>query len=296
MTFERCAIIGYPLKPGELKPLTGTTLEYETEFVGKVKITLPAYQELLTGNYERYIIAGICKDRTLKNEEPILIDSDFIRDGYIKLNPPIEFDEKCNYFLKHLYQFGGKENKEFELNSTKHFPLAFADPEEFTRVVDQLKSDFSITIRKTHQMGRGKESQIYMGVKMTNSGKEEAKKSLPKMPLFGLVSQQITTGNFEIDEKINHARELFYDDVPTLDKMRSACETLSYVLEPLRDDLKSYFSQKDVSDFFQIVNTFDIRHNKDTTKNLVHEEQLEWVFFSLLNTINAYTKLKQRGV
>jgi hypothetical protein len=295
MTFERCAIIGYPLNPEEIKPLTGSTLEYETEFVGKVKITLPAYQELLEGSFERYIIAGICKDRTLKNEEPVLIDSKFIREGYKRLNPPIEFDEKCNHFLKYLYQFGGKENREFEINSTKHFPLAFADQEEFTRIVDQLKSDFYITIRKTHQMGRGRESQIYMGVKMTSSGKDEAKKSLPKMPLFGLVSQEITTGNIEVDEKINHARQLFFNEIPTLDKMRSACETLSYVLEPLRDDLKSYFSQKDVSDFFQIVNTFDIRHNKDTTKNLIHEEQLEWVFYSLLNTINAYTKLKQQG-
>jgi len=242
-----------------------------------------------------WIIAGICKDRTLQNEAPILIDSHFIREGYKKLNPPTEFEEKCNHFLKYLYQFGGKENKEFEFYSTRHFSFAFADPEEFTRVIDQLKSEYFITVRKTHPMGREKGHQLYMGVKMTNSGKEEAKKSLPKLPLFGLISQQITTGNYEVDEKINHARELFLDDLPTLDKMRSACETLSYVLEPLRDDLKSYFSQKDVSDFFQIVNTFDIRHNKDTTKNLVHEEQLEWVFYSLLNTINAYTKLKQRG-
>lgn len=295
MTFDRCALIGYPLKDGELKPILGTTIEYETEYVGKVKVTLPAYQELLNGEFERFLIAGICMDRTLRNEEPILLDSSFIRDGYKKLNPPTEFDEKCNHFLKYLYKHGGKENKEFELNSTKHFPLAFTNPEEFTRIVDQLKTDYFITIRKAHQMARGKESQIYMGVKMTNSGKDEARKSLPQMPMFGLVSQEITTGDNAIDEKINHARELFFDEPQTADKMRSACETLSYVLEPLREDLKTYFSQKDVSDFFQIVNTFDIRHNKDTTKSIVHEEQLEWIFYSLLNTINTYVKLKQNG-
>jgi len=55
MTFDRCAITGYSLKPEEIKPLTEATLEYETEFVGKVKITLPAYQELLTGNFERCV-------------------------------------------------------------------------------------------------------------------------------------------------------------------------------------------------------------------------------------------------
>ena len=115
------------------------------------------------------------------------------------------------------------------------------------------------------------------------------------MPLFGLVSQVISTGNSEVDEKINHARELFFDNAQSLDKMRSACEALCFILEPLREDLKNYFNQKDVSDFFQIVNTFDIRHNKETTKNIVHEEQLEWLFYSLLNTINTYVKLKQNG-
>ncbi len=129
---------------------------------------------------------------------------------------------------------------------------------------------------------------------MTSLGKEEAKKALPKMPLFGLISQTLTTGDEEIDAKINLARELFYTEPLSMDKMRSACETLIYILEPLRDSLKSYFGQKDVSDFFQIVNTFDIRHNKDSTKTIMYEEQLEWIFYTLLNTINTYSKLKRR--
>lgn len=43
MNIERCAIIGYELKPNESKPITGTIIEYETEYVGHVKITLSAY-------------------------------------------------------------------------------------------------------------------------------------------------------------------------------------------------------------------------------------------------------------
>lgn len=291
MNFERCAITGYKLKPEQIKPLTSMTLEYETEFVGKVKITLPTYEELLKGDFEHSIIGGICMDRTLRNEEPVLIDGNFIREGYKGLNPPTQFEEKCYHFLKYLYQFGGRENKEFEFYSTRHFAFAFADIEEFERIIDHLKGEYFISIKKHHPS-----HNLYMGVKLTKTGKEEAKKTLPKIPLFNLVSQEITTGDTEVDESINHARKLFFDEIPSLDKMRSACETLSYVLEPLREDLKKYFNQKDVSDFFQIVNTFDIRHNKDTTKILIHEEQLEWVFYSLLNTINAYTKLRQRGI
>lgn len=294
MDFTRCAIIGYPLQANELKPFTEMAVEYETSFVGKVKIALSTYNELLNGQFARDLIGGICKNRTLQNEEPVLIDSTFIHGGYKSLNPPTEFDEKCNHFLKYIYKTWGKENKSFELNSTKDFAVAYTFPEEFTRVVDQLKSNYFITIGKTHQLARGKESQAYMGVKMTNAGRKEAQKALPQIPLFGLVSQEIATGDLVVDEKINHARKLFFDEPQTLDKMRNACETLSYVLEPLREDLKNYFSQRDVSDFFQIVNTFDIRHNKDTTKNIIHEEQLEWVFYTLLNTINMYVKLKAK--
>jgi len=250
LTFDKCALIGYDLKPGEMKPFISTTLEYETEFVGKVKLTIPAYKELLEGSYERYVIAGICKHRTISGIEPILIDSEFIREGYKRLNPPIEFDEKCFELNKVLYQLYGKENREFELNTTKHFPLGYADCEEFTRLINQLNSDHYITYKNKNRMGRYEGSNLFTGVKMTNLGKEKAKKALPKMPLFGLVSQSITTGDKERDNKINHARELFFNEPQTADNMRSACETLSYILEPLREDLKDYFASKDIADFF----------------------------------------------
>ena len=295
ITIDKCAIIGYPLKSGELKPVESTTIEYETEYVGKVKITITAYTELLNGNFERYVIAGICKHRTLNDLEPILVDSKFINSGFKELNPPLEFDEKCFELIKILYELYGKENKEFELNTTKDFPLSYGDSEEFSRIIDQLKTDYYITFRKKHRMSRLNGSFLFNGVKVTNSGKEEAKKGLPKIPLFGLINQKITTGDVETDEKLNHAKKLFFSEPQSIDNMRSACETLSYILEPFRRDLSSYFSSKDVSDFFQIVNKFDIRHNKESTFKITEPEQLEWVFYSLLNTINTYSKLKEKG-
>lgn len=294
MTFTRDAITGYDLGPGALKPLTSTNVEYETSCVGRVKITIPAYTELLSGDFERYLIAGITKHRTLKNKEPILIDSQFIRSGYKLQNPPTHFKEKAYSFLKYLYSYGGQENKKFNFNSRMDFPLAYANPEEFDRVLGSLESDCFITINKKDGIGGNPMCYIYSGVKLTRQGKEEAERALPKMPLFGLLTQEIVTGNLEVDEKINYAKALFFDDVPSINKMRSACEALSYVLEPLRKDLEQFFKAKDVSDFFQIVNNFDIRHNKEHTKGLMHPEQLEWVFYSLLNTINTYTKLKKR--
>ena len=76
-----------------------------------------------------------------------------------------------------------------------------------------------------------------------------------------------------------------------MEKMRSACETLMFVLEPLREELRVFF-KGDTEHFFNIVNNFCIRHNKERTKAIEMPEQFEWLFYSLLNTINTYVKIK----
>ncbi|MDQ1806302.1 hypothetical protein RAH57_20115 [Chryseobacterium sp. CKR4-1] len=220
-----------------------------------------------------------------------MLDTAFITEGYKNTNPPSQFEEKCVHLLKHIYENYGKENREFEFNSTKDFALAYASPEEFVRIINQLKQDHFISVRKDHRLAGG--ARLYMGITMTGIGKDKAKKQLPKMPMFGLVSQEITSGDTAIDLKINEARQRFFSEPQSMENMRSACETLSYVLEPLRKDISTVLPSRDVSDFFLIVNTFDIRHNKDTTKNLIYPEQLEWVFYTLLNSINTYIKLKK---
>jgi hypothetical protein len=229
----------------------------------------------------------------MKHQEPFLIDQEFIRKGYLSLKPPTEFDDKCRTFLLTLYEMGGKENRKFNMKSQEDFALAYASSEEFIRIIDRLESEYFISIDSKPSTKR---DEFYFGLKLTKYGIEEVAKDLPKIPLFGLVNQNITTGNQEIDDKINHARVLFFSDNPSAEKKRSACETLSFVLEPLRTDLSKYFVQKDVSAFFQIVNNFDIRHNNSFTKQLNDEEQLEWVFYTLLNTINTYIKLKKKYI
>lgn len=292
--YKQDCLIGRDIKSGDLKPLTSMTLEYYEQTVGNVKVTIPAYNELMTGDFERFIIAGITRNAFEDKIDPPLIDSQFIREGFKSLNPPIDFKHKANHLLKYLYLHGGRENIKFELNSSRDFPLAYTEPDEFTRIVQYLEKQNWINIGKTHSMGRMASQKLFMNVEITTWGLEEVEKQLPQIPLIGLVDQEITTGNIAVDEKINHAKNLFFTSGSTLDDKRSACETLSFALEPLRDDLSSFFSTSDVSDFFQIVNRFDIRHNKSTTINLVHEEQLEWVFYTLLNTIATYVKLKNK--
>lgn len=203
LTVDKCALTGYKLKQNEIKPTTGPIIEYETEYVGKVKITIPAYQEINQFENVRYIIAGICKNRTLQNQEPILIDTEFIKNGYLSLKPPLEFAEKCNSFLKTLYHMGGKDNFKFQMKSFEDFALAYSTPEEFTRIIDQLESEYFISIdNKSKTLEK---HEFYFGLKLTNYGKEEVEKVLPKIPMYGLINQNISTGDIEIDYQINHA-------------------------------------------------------------------------------------------
>lgn len=98
-TVDRCPITGRRLNHNDLKPFLGTAIEYESIFVGNVRITLPAFTEMIKdldndkSKFSRYILAGICKNRTLEKQEPVLLDSDFIRNGYKALNPPSTFEE-----------------------------------------------------------------------------------------------------------------------------------------------------------------------------------------------------------
>lgn len=292
--YEQDCLIGRTIKLENIKPLTGTTIEYYEQTVGNVKVTISAYNELMTGDFERFIIAGITRNAFEDGIAPPLIDSQFIREGFKSLNPPVDFKHKAHHLLKYLFLHGGRENKKFELNTTRDFTLAYTEPEEFTRIVEYLEKQNWISIGKDHRTGRMASQRLFMNVEITTWGLDQVEKQLPQIPLIGLVDQTITTGNIAVDEKINHAKNLFFIDGSSIDDKRSACEALSFVLEPLRDELSTFFSTSDVSDFFQIVNRFDIRHNKSTTINLVHEEQLEWVFYSLLNTISTFVKLKNK--
>lgn len=47
MNIDKSPITFYPFMKGELSPITSSTIEYETDFVGKVKISIPANPDLL---------------------------------------------------------------------------------------------------------------------------------------------------------------------------------------------------------------------------------------------------------
>lgn len=292
---QHCILTGYQFDESiSIEPTSGPFIAYDFVTVGKVKIALPTLLEFMTKReYKHPILAGICRNAFENKQEPPLISTEFIQNDIKNLNYPKTFREKYRHLLKYMYDRGGKDFKTFNFSSTRDYPICFADDhEEFQKIMEYLKKNVLIEWRNGQTYAGG--VKTYRDIQLTDIGIGEVEKDLPKIPMIGLVNQEITTGDREIDDKINHAKNLFFQEPQTIDRMRSACEALSFVLEPLRNDLKKYFVVKDTEDFFQIVNSFDIRHNKPHTKDLEHIEQLEWIFYSLLNTINTYTKLKQR--
>ena len=267
--------------------------EYEFEPIGHAVLT-DMVMATLPGKDKktRLKLAGTCRNAFENGHRPFEISSALVT-NVDKEQTPDTLRAKAVHLLKYMYKRGGKDYQDFEFSSVKDYPLIYGDDAaEFNKAIKHLQSQMFINIGD--ELGMAGHLVKYLGVVMTDWGINEVEKKLPSIPLISLVQQEIATGNTAADAKINHAKKLFFEEPSSLDKMRSACETLSYVLEPLRDDLKDLFSTNDVSDFFQLVNRFDIRHNKEQTKSLVHPEQLEWVFYTLLNTISIYVKLKKK--
>ena len=292
---RHCILTGYQFNESvKFDETTGPFISYEFYPIGKVKIAFSLLIELKNNNqFLNPILAGICRNAFENKEEPPMITRDFIDNGIKNFNYPKNFKEKVRHMLKFWYDRDGNNFKSFRITSSRDYTLCYAEnQEEFKKIITYLNDNYFIKIG--NELGLAPGQKQYDDILMTDYGIEEVERELPKIPMIGLVNQKITTGSIEIDVKINHAKDLFFQEPQTVDRMRSACETLSYVLEPLRKDLEAFIKAQDVNDFFQIVNKFDIRHNKEKTKDLVHPEQLEWVFYSLLNTINTFTKLKQR--
>lgn len=292
---SHCLLTGFHFdKSVTYPPTTETVFEYQFSPVGKVKIALPTLIQWMNDrNFNNPIIAGICRNAFENDMEPPLIDHNFLTDGIRNIQFPKSFKEKCHHLLKFMYDKGGNDFKDFNFNSNRDYPLCFADDQaQFRKIMGYLEENYLLKWKNALELAGGMET--YRQVQLTDNGIDEVEKDMPKIPLIGLVNQEISTGDIEIDKQLNHAKRLFFQEPQTKDRMRSACEVLSYILEPLHDEVKQYFTSKDINDFFQIVNSFDIRHNKNHTKDLEHPEQYEWIFYSFLNTINTYTKIRSK--
>ncbi len=161
-----CPLTGQKInlvKPNPLKEV----YYYETYMTGKVRITdvaLDAAEGLSTR--EKELLTGICRNKTIKNEEPDVITASFLQ-TLNNQNIPYEFEERGIYFLQYLYDNGGKEHKSHNLNSDSDSPITYSSKEEFERIITFLKNENWITYENKIST---KQCVFYKELMITKSG------------------------------------------------------------------------------------------------------------------------------
>jgi len=264
---------------------------YENAAVGRVCIGALWYQELINLKKKNPILAGFCREQHEKELEPRILTKETSAELLKQLKYPKSLPEKADYLITFMYNHGGADGKTFNLQSGADYPLCYADsPSGFNSVMTYLIEKGLITCKVTHLSGLIFAYRTHLKPHVI----DELRTHPSHGPMQNLVDQEIRTGNAEWDKRINHAIELFDEQPQTKERMRSAVVDLCAVLEPLRSKLEGRFGRKDTNTFFTIVNEFDVRHNKKEILVVEHEEQLEWLYYSFLNTINTYAKLERK--
>ncbi|KAA6474133.1 MULTISPECIES: hypothetical protein [Bacillus] len=95
-----------------------------------------------------------------------------------------------------------------------------------------------------------------------------------------------------VTEQVETAIKMFFKFDSNLEEKRKAINILADILEPYREKLKSYTTEKHDKMIFSIVNNYGIRHN-----NLNQKEDYEkpvwyqWMFHYYLSTVHAVLSL-----
>ncbi len=95
---------------------------------------------------------------------------------------------------------------------------------------------------------------------------------------------------------IELAKKKFLEYGATLDDKKQALLLLAGALEYYRrSDMKTLLNSKDEGDLFNILNTYQLRHNRpDQKTNYDKEIYYPWMFYMFLSTFDAFAKLKER--
>src|SRR5437868_7552689 len=109
MNMAICPLTGQTIEL--IQSLTSTSFSYETLKTGKVHFTdvaFPAASQLSLE--EKYILTGICRNKTIKGEPAIMITMAFLAQ-LTNQEIPYSFEERARHLLQYLYDNGGKEYK-----------------------------------------------------------------------------------------------------------------------------------------------------------------------------------------
>lgn len=291
--FNRCLLTGAPIKDLAWNDMRSIVV-YTSQLTGPVQLGALYAQELLNlGQFDQPILAGYFRNKYEAGLEPAVVTKDVAERIIAAQDYPLDFEQRAAFLLRFLYDNGGKEYRRRDISSSSDYPLCYAmNGDELIRIMSMLQARGLVNVGNEKILSAGRKA--YMEVTITPAGFEKVVGDLPAEHLTGLIRGRIQTGQPDLDAKVNHAHDLFHGANGDMEQLRSACITLAAVLERYRGDLSFAFGKKDTDAFFALVNEFDIRHNHTRVKQIEHPEQLEWVYYTLLNSISTYCKLKAR--
>ena len=267
---------------------------YRTKY-GILRVThiaLSMLKDFCTDRKKRNILRGYIRNRNFDRNDVIDITSEILIHIHIPKNLD-SFEAKWIHLLKYIERRGGKLRKPFRLSSESDYIITFSDDSmEFQRLGEYLFLNGYMDVSNPHSNF----PRVMMDVTIKDKGMEFLHQGY-KHTILNRLASNVFNWDEKVSPIVDKACELFFKENSSREEKRVACKSLADVIENIQKinkRLNKYFTIKDTNTFFKIVNEYEIRHNHEKIKRIEFEEQLEWVFYSLLNTLITYYKLESR--
>ena len=268
---------------------------YKTKRFGTIKISKYALLNIddFCSNYsKRNILRGLLINQYVFNKSPLLITPEYLDNIQIP-NDAKSWEGKWVHLLRHIEKAGGHLRKPIILKSGHDFIITFSDDSmEFQRLGEYLFLNGYIDVSNPHSNF----PRVMMNVTIKDKGMEFLHQGY-KHTVLNRLASNVFIWDEKVSPIVDKACELFFKENSSREEKRVACKSLADVIENIQEikkRLNKYFTKKDTNTFFTIVNEYEIRHNHEMIKRIEFEEQLEWVFYSLLNTLITYYKLESK--
>lgn len=153
INFTTCPITGTIKMENEIFDVPGNPflMKYKNQIIGEVIIPTQLFTMLEGGKYSDIfpIITGILRENYERYGKPFDLNDTFLSGGYKEYNYPNDFNEKAKFFLKYLFDSGGKEYKSIKIFPRLDYSLAHANGiDEFYRILKKLELEDYIGMKK----------------------------------------------------------------------------------------------------------------------------------------------------
>lgn len=180
MRVTHCFLTGEKLTRENIIDGHSRTIEYMANLVGRVRVSNVVFYKYQDKDPEKldfpnYVIASCCRNRFERRESPILIDEEFIINGYKALEYPVSLEEKQMYFLKHLLKLEQEGTALKNYNTQSDWWLIYSSPKEFYEALSSLKREELIEYEHYRSFSSYGYKGQFFNLSLTKLGRKMAK-------------------------------------------------------------------------------------------------------------------------